>query len=160
MTKLTIPIILSLTIIAAGFFAFSPIEQASSVHTTILAGSTDISETLNESDTAGDDFTITCPAASDGCHILDVYLTDPGVDQGNTDAGVVTLTVNGVALQLSADATAAFDNGAAVVGGVSGVALGNGDSILIAMAPGGENNPTLIVIATVEGGEDIEVTSE
>ena len=38
MNKVTIPTILAATILVAGIFAFMPIEQASSVHTTILAG--------------------------------------------------------------------------------------------------------------------------
>ena len=37
MTKLTIPAILAATIMVAGIFAFMPVEQASTVHTTIVA---------------------------------------------------------------------------------------------------------------------------
>ena len=35
MNKIIIPTLLIATVIAAGFFAFSPVEQASTIHTTI-----------------------------------------------------------------------------------------------------------------------------
>jgi len=37
MNKITIPAILVATVMVAGAFAFMPVEQASTVHTTILA---------------------------------------------------------------------------------------------------------------------------
>ena len=42
MNKLTIPAILVATVMVAGIFAFMPVQQASTVHDTIIASTTDI----------------------------------------------------------------------------------------------------------------------
>ena len=116
MNKITIPALLLGVVMVAGIFAFMPIQEASTVHTTVLAGSTDISHTQATSTGAGNDFTITCPTDSDGCHILEAYLTDPEAGVANIDTGAVTGTINGEAITFQADGGTAdnLDNAAAV----------------------------------------------
>jgi len=66
--KIVIPTILALTVLIAGFFAFSPIQEASTVHTTLQ---TAIGETFRVAETNGalagagteSDFTLSCTDA-------------------------------------------------------------------------------------------------
>ena len=68
MSKLTIPVILVATIMIAGMFAFMPVEQASTVHTTIGTGaSTVLVATLDAVDEGDDIYGV----ASDGVDISD-----------------------------------------------------------------------------------------
>ena len=61
MNKLAIPAILAATILVTGFFAFSPVEKASTVHTTVtdtlLSASLVRVETALDFATGGNDFT-------------------------------------------------------------------------------------------------------
>ena len=50
-TKLAIPVILATTILVAGIFAFQPIQEASTVHNTIIGAGGDL--TLNIFDING-----------------------------------------------------------------------------------------------------------
>ena len=71
-----IPIILVFTVVVAGFFAFVPIDNASSVHTTIMANTVRIDEIIVAATAADQDLTITCPTTSDGCRILEIYFRE------------------------------------------------------------------------------------
>ena len=108
MNKLTIPAILAATVLVAGMFAFMPVEQASTVHTsgTLTIAQADI-DTLTGSasgvivttaigDGADDlyDGTITFDfdAGIDAANIVALYLCD--FDLGGADAGDdITITV-------------------------------------------------------------------
>ena len=73
MSKFVIPIILVSTILFAGIFAFIPINDATTVHTLVMANTQRIDEIILATTTdANDDLVITCPAASDGCRILEI----------------------------------------------------------------------------------------
>ena len=159
MIKIVLPVLPVSVVMIAGIFAFVPVQQASTVHTTVFAESSSISETIATSGGAAETYTITCPANSDGCHILEVYIVDPDADAQNTDIGAVNGTINGETISFQLDGATAdgLSNAARVITGVGGLAIGNGDTITIATA-GAETAHSLVVIAIVEGGEDIEVT--
>ena len=94
MNKIAIPTLLVATIMVAGMFAFAPVEQASTVHTTL--GQT-ITLTEEETDDTNN-FILTCQAAT-VCQILDVYLIEEDADGGddidiNTSLGSVLLHEN------------------------------------------------------------------
>jgi len=84
MNKLTIPTILVATVMVAGAFAFMPVEQATTVHTTIQ-GTQLIDRTDSASATvAATDFTFTCDR---GCVIQGIHIDDD--DDGTATQNVV-----------------------------------------------------------------------
>jgi len=149
MNKLTIPAILVATVMVAGIFAFMPIEQASTVHTTISRIAT-----LTEDKTVdGADFTITCPAASNGCRILDVYLVEREAGANDADINTITLTVDGaddIVLAVDGDNTVVND-GAAEVNNISGVTMPSNSVIVIDMDLDASVDFGLIVIVESDG---------
>ena len=81
MKNTAIPIILTSIVLVAGIFALVPIDQASTVHTTILEGSTNLVEVALTSTGDDGDFVVTCPTTSDACKILEVFLENDIADQ-------------------------------------------------------------------------------
>ena len=81
MNKLLIPTILAAVVLVAGFFALSPIEQASTVHTTILAqvATTTVVTDFDLDATAEDHVMIADSAAIKEGHLC-VEITDTGND--------------------------------------------------------------------------------
>ena len=66
MNRVLIPSLLAVTVLIAGIFAFSPIEEASTVHTTILANQVQVVELgiITPGDmAAGVEYSIDCDAA-------------------------------------------------------------------------------------------------
>lgn len=55
MNKIVIPVILSVTILIAGIFAFQPIEEASTVHTTLQSSSAATTQTTTITDDIADE---------------------------------------------------------------------------------------------------------
>ena len=74
MNKITIPALLLGVVMIAGAFAFMPVQEASTVHTT--SGNSAIQELVSEitGAVADEDILLTCPATSSGCHILEVFV--------------------------------------------------------------------------------------
>jgi len=111
MSKLLIPTIIAATVLLVATIAFSPVEQASAVHTQILAGTIEIQRItdLNVDDNAGQfDMDITIdfdgPSSLVALYICDAELGgDPGDDLGITD-----ITIDGGLLQTDAGADYAF----------------------------------------------------
>ena len=159
MKNTTIPIILTSIVLVAGIFALMPIDQASTVHTTILEGSTNFVEvTLTATGNDGD-FVVTCPTTADSCKFLEVFLENDIADQ-TVDPGDILATISDeAAFTIVADAGAAAGNDLSIaLNGVSNFAMGPGDSIRLEMtSSGGGSAYTLRVIAEVEGGETITV---
>jgi len=100
MNKIVFPALLVATIMVAGAFAFMPIEQASTVHTTATGGV--VIETLTFTDTdlteATDVYTLTCTGdalvnAAYGLQLVaaDGTTTDLTVAIGTTDTGAAGL---------------------------------------------------------------------
>jgi len=93
MNKFTIPIILTATILVAGIFALMPVEQATTVHTTIQA-----SQTVSKSDV---DVT---PAS-----VTDAALASVTADEGGTITSILvdsvgdTTTVKVIRITIGAD---------------------------------------------------------
>ena len=164
MNRLTIPSILAATVLVAGIFAFMPIEKASTVHTTIQANTARLSESTVSVTDEDDDFTVTCPTGSNGCHILEMYLDDDSTAVVDTDA--ITCSCNGETVTLAADTDnegsgTAGDVFTVLLNGVSGVAIGEGDVITVGVTGGTLNvgDYNLTVIASVEGGLSISVAA-
>ena len=105
MNKIVLPSILVATVLIAGIFAFSPIEEVSTVHTTILGQTVELktvrcAETV-DMDAANDDgsFTLNLPAASSNMLIVDIQI-ESGAQPFDAD-DVLTideLTVDSVTL--------------------------------------------------------------
>jgi len=119
MNRIVIPSLLAVTVAIASIFAFAPIEQASTVHTTILANSAQVDElgVIAPADlaTAGT-FTVTCTA--------DYRVVGLSFDMGaGTYVGdTIAVTVGGDdyigAIGLAAGAVDALDG--SQIGSVSG----------------------------------------
>ena len=165
MIKFYVPIILALTIVIAGVFAFMPVQEASTVHTTILEGSMNLVQVSAASTIINDDFLITCPATSDGCLIKEIYLDDDDLaDVGGVNPGIAIYDIDGTAgaeaaFTIAADTGVATGDGLVVaLTGVANIAMGPSAELRIEMAAGGAGFPyTLTVIAEVEGNEVITV---
>jgi len=109
-----------------------PIENASTVHTTIMENTQRIDEIVVAFDTADFDLLITCPATSDGCRILEIYWDDDDLDVAdNVDLGAVTATINGEDAAIVADLNTQINDGTVAVAGVSGITIGGGDTLRI-----------------------------
>lgn len=162
MKKYAIPLILLAVVLVAGIFAFMPVQQASTVHTTIQDTNTRLSAVLVQNiDTDINDFLITCPAASEGCIISDVILHDTDAVQ-DVNINSIDYTANSVAgdptiVTISVQAIPA--NGVAFVNAISGMAMAGGDTIRIDLNdPGVATLVDIQVIATVEASQaDITV---
>ena len=128
MNKLTIPAILAATVMVAGIFAFMPVEQASTVHST--SGLSAIIESVTTLTTATDqDILITCPATSTGCHILEVYIVET-VGGGAATFATIDGTIGGAAIVALIDNADLAVNGAtALLPELGGLSLGPGDTI-------------------------------
>jgi len=157
MRSFVIPIILATTILFSGVFAFIPINEATTVHTLIFANSARLSEDSASTTTAGDDITITCPANSNGCHILEVYVRENDGDADTADFDAANAIIDTITYTISNDLGLDLNNGGQPLPTVSGVAIGAGDTITIAVS-GDSDSYSVHVIATVEGNTDIAVT--
>ena len=130
-----IPIILVFTVVVAGVFAFMPIENATSVHTTIMENTQRIDEIILPTDgVAGEDLIITCPTTSDGCRILEIYFqetdNDPTGDQ--IDLGAVNAVINDARTAvIVADLNTQVNQTMQAIAGVSGVTFGGADTLTI-----------------------------
>ena len=113
MKKLAIPAILTVTVLLAGIFAFGPVEEASTVHTTILASNTEIvSVAAVDLSNAGADFscdnnaddgtiTFTLDAGTDSAELISLYV----ITSEATDAG------DFLAIDINADGTELMNAG-------------------------------------------------
>ena len=162
MTKFYIPILLAVTVVIAGVFAFMPVQEASTVHTQIFETTTNLVQVSAQNTLASGDFTITCPATSDSCKILEVFLDDDIAGQ-TVDPGAATLDIDGAGGE--AGFVVAGDTGAATTAdevialtGIANLAMGPGAILTIEMTPTAGTDYTLTVIAEVEGNETILVS--
>jgi len=165
MNKLMIPAILAATVLVAGIFAFMPVEQASTVHTTIQASTTHLVDTTVEATASGDNFLITCPATSDGCIINEIYVDNENADVADVDLMVLKLNdQDNLTLAVDGDNGNVAQNGAQAVIGASGLAIGAGDAVCLDMTgtfTAAGNAYSIKVIATVEGDlNDITVVRQ
>jgi len=160
MNKLTIPAILVATVMVAGIFAFMPIEQASTVHQS-TTGPQRLSEDIILVTVEDTDLVIECPATSNGCVILDVYIEENDTVGGggaDIDLGAVTATIDGDAVVISADLANLVDESREVIAALSGVALGSGDIITIVVVDGPSESAiyNMRVIAQITGTGEID----
>ncbi len=153
MSKLIIPIILVFTVVVAGVFAFVPIENASTVHTDIMANTQRIDEIILDTTTdANDDLVITCPAASDGCRILEIYFQETDATATfDIDLGAVNAVINGARIAVvQADLNTQVNDSFEAIAGVSGVTFGGEDTITIDVT-GASTTYTAVIFIQVEG---------
>jgi len=146
-----IPIILVITVVVAGFFAFVPIDNASSVHTTIMANTQRIDELVLTAGAAGDDLRITCPTTSDGCRILEIYFREFDGDGDTIILGALTGTINEIAaVGIQADLATTVSETMEAIAGVSGVTFGGSDILRIAIT-GLSDTYNAVIFIQVEG---------
>lgn len=120
MNKIIIPTILTATILIAGLFAFMPVQQASTVHTTILAGTSQVravaEAAVDVAAAPGTTLTLTCNAPFD---VLGFTVVQTAGTNDNTAAAAVA-DQDGAA---AAFAAAAIPGGA----GIGTAAMGDGE---------------------------------
>ena len=155
MNKLMIPAILAATVMVAGIFAFMPVEQASTVHTT--SGLSAIVESVTTATTAADqDILITCPTTSTGCHILEVYINESTGTGVGVRIDTIDATINGVAIAALIDnADLVVDGTTALLPELGGLSLGPGDTIELITSDGNTDNAaryTARIIAEIGNG--------
>ena len=118
MNKLTIPALLLGVVMVAGAFAFMPVQEASTVHTTGTAqGSSSVARTMTI--TAGDDITLTCGSLS-ACVIEEIYVTDN--NSGTVVLTDATLVINSDSLIIRTSTIASIsqdDSGAFIAGSLT-----------------------------------------
>jgi len=146
MNKLTIPTILVATVMVAGMFAFMPVQQASTVHTTSAGSSTDLltltTTPLNAAATDTNTWTIGSPF----CVVSISFITTTGSAAGVAlDYGIPTIATN---LALAADNVMA-NPGAIADDVTSGELLLSTD----ANAPQICGTTTLVLVTTVGAGD-------
>lgn len=111
--KYIIPAILTATVLLAGFFAFSPIEQASTVHTTIIAATSGVAcatESVTLSGAPDDDiitFNFADPIVLKSIFVEATTTFVAGDDEWGLDA----ITVDGNTFEFTAIADDAIDTG-------------------------------------------------
>jgi len=98
LNKLVIPAILAVTVMVAGIFAFSPIDQVSTVHAPVLDSSElscdEVTATTSIVDTGDDDaeitetFDITNSAGAEPFIIENIIIDTDGVDDAGDDLSV------------------------------------------------------------------------
>lgn len=161
MRKLIIPSILAVTVLIAGIFAFMPIEKVSTVHGSIQANTARVSEDLIAVTVADTDLVIECPAASSGCHILEVYVEENDGTAGagaDIDLGAVTGTIDGDPVTIVTNLATTVSEARVVLSGISGVAIGSGDILTIDVVAGTSESAiyNMRVVALVQGGTSID----
>jgi len=116
MNKLTIPVILVATVMVAGIFAFMPVQQASTVHTTIQATQQNlvVLELTDPDQDAADTYTINCTTdyvvLGIVVHVAGTQTTDANdlqLSAGGENIGAVVIFVSGVAQELTGTGIAA-----------------------------------------------------
>ena len=160
MNKFAIPAILAATVMVAGMFAFMPVEQASTVHTT--SGNSAIQEVVSVVPAAADnDIRITCPETASGCHILEIYIQETASQAVRIDT--ISAEINGIAIATLVDnADLTVNNAVALLPEAGGIALGPGDFIELNTDAGATSNTSVYtarIIAEVGNGVAMETSS-
>jgi len=163
MRKQLMPIILGGIVLVAAVFALLPMDQAGTVHTTIMANTLRLSEDLHTATAADVDIRVTCPAESNGCYILELYLEEnDGTTNVNNDIdlGEISINIDGDKITLSADLNIQVDEARVGIALASAIALGSGDRLDIVVDNNDSESASYNwrVIAYVEGNTDIDAT--
>lgn len=158
MIKYTIPIVLASIVLVAGIFAFMPIQQATTVHTTIQASTVQLVDSeLTSANTADQDIVITCPVTSDGCQILEVYVEETTGNDVVFDAIDATIDGDAIADMVDINPDNTINGARELIAQAGGIALGNGDSISLETVDGSTSDAaryTVKVIGLIEGDTD------
>ena len=157
MNKLTIPTILVATVMVAGIFAFMPVEQASTVHTTSALGTIEVLTFTDTDVTEGTDvYSLICT----GDALVNVVYVHqlPANDGATSDLTVSfgTTTSGAGGLQAAADADAAIT--AAVI---TAVAVETGESLTMTTAGtvnGDDGDLDIFAVVTRAGSTTCEIT--
>jgi len=169
MNKLMIPAILVATVMVAGAFAFMPVEQAATVHTTIQASTTDVIVDSGNTKTIADGVststqTITLTFTGDAVVTsIKVSIPAEGADSydisGVTSRGIAlieheVITAPGIGNALSVDL---------VVNHFGQLAVASGDTIVITVeeldtTDGADATATVDVIMLANSGASVAAT--
>jgi len=97
MNKIAIPALLVATVMVAGIFAFVPVEQASTIHTTSSSGLiTEVETSTILDDSSADTHTITYTFDSDSI-VYGIHIALPTTESAD-NYDIASVTVNGAAL--------------------------------------------------------------
>ena len=159
MYKAMIPCILAVTLLLAGIFSVMPIEKAQTVHTSILAGTSDIISVTKTAIGVGSfNATLTCTSSY---QLLEVYVYV--VDAGAIDGTISVITDPDGMGPLpeatnfpSGSLTSASDTTTRIFGVSNGIATGLGGGVTtVAYVDAGADDtsqPTILLTASVGGG--------
>ena len=137
----------------AGAFAFIPIDNASSVHTTIMANTQRIDEIIVPFVAVDFDLVITCPTTSDGCRILEIYFRENDLvvgAGGDVDLGAVTAIINTVAATVQADLNTQVSESNEAIAGVSGITIGGSDTLRIVVVDGSSESTSYSAVIFIQ----------
>ena len=154
--KYTIPMLLASTIIVGGIFALMPVQEATTTHNQIFANTVKLVDTeFLAVNTLDQDIRITCPATSDGCRILEVYLTETA-NVGNAEFDDIDLVIDGTTIANAIDIIPddQADGVTILITEAAGLTLGNGDSMTIDSDAGNTDDNaryTIKIIGIIEG---------
>ena len=143
-------------VLVTGIFAFMPIQQASTVHTQIFGNTIQLVDSeLLTANTLDQGIRITCPTTSDGCQILEVYVTETA-NAGNAQFNDIDLVIDGTTIANAIDLVPddVFANTTILITEAGGIALGNGDSMTIDADAGTNDDDaryTVKVVGFIEG---------
>jgi len=168
MTKFVIPSILAVTILIGGVFAFMPVEQASTVHTTIQASTTDVIVDSGNTKTIADGVatstqTITLTFTGDAV-VTSIKVSIPA--EGADDYDISGVTSRGVALL---ESTAIVDPGPGtaisvdLMNNFGQLAVASGDTIVITVleedtTDGADATATVDVVMLANSGASVAAT--
>jgi len=169
LNKLAIPSILVFTIIAAGIFAFAPIEEATTVHSTeLLEGTVTVlvDEDIDLDDGAGAD--TVCTVTTDEDARITHLFVDSSASAGDGTFRLVSITIDGSTLFTEGAITIANNNQLAIrdilgvvgnsnnfgAGHLEPIIVSGGDDVVFTFDDNevnGDGGVTLDVIVGIEG---------
>ena len=158
MVKIIIPILLVFTVVVAGLFAFIPVQEAATVHTVVMANTMRIDEIIVATTAVDLDLVITCPADSDGCKILELYMREndaAGNNLGDIDLGALNGNINSVATTIQLDLGTQVSEAQEAIAGLSGTTFGGSDTITVVVEDGTSESDTFsaVIFIEVEGNQ-------
>ena len=156
MNKIAIPALLLGVVMIAGAFAILPVQEASTVHTTIQANTMKFSAiVLTSTDIDTNDVIITCPATSEGCTIGDVIVHDQDAAQDVTINSIdyTASDITGDPVIITVGIQEIDANGAELLQNIGGITMAAGDIVRIDFDdPAAATLVDVQVTAYIEGG--------
>ena len=163
MYRTIVPLVLSSIIIVAAVFAFIPVNDAATVHTVVMANTMRMDEINLFTLVEDEDLVITCPATSDGCRILELYLQEDGA--GDIELGALTATITDVdgvdtAFIIQIDVGTVIDGASEAIAGISGSVFGPGDTLELEIVDADSDSADYNAVIFIEVEGNTSATAE